>query len=320
MNRYETLTNILKKYNNILIMTHKDPDLDGFSSSLVFNKILNFLGINNKVYINDNELDSSIKKSLIKLEEKDFFITKEEIKNENFDLLIVLDTNKPEILEDTEMLDKIKDVIIIDHHIKGNSIIKSIFEIIDESFSSTAEIVIEYIKDLNLNLNENLYTMLLAGIEIDTNEFSVKVTPKTFYLAAYLLEKGANLILKQELLKENKIEHIKKQYFVRKSFIYNDNLLISILDENIYDKKYLATISEELLQFEGIEASFTIGHISENEIGISARSLGNIDVEDILSKLNGGGHKTNAATQLSGYEKEEVKNKLLEILGGIKWK
>ena len=90
----------------------------------------------------------------------------------------------------------------------------------------------------------------------------------------------------------------------------------SKIKNNIYDKKYLATISEELLQFEGVEASFTIGMVGNDVVGISARSIGNIDVEKIMSKLNGGGHKTTAATQLNDIKLEEAKEKLIEVLGG----
>lgn len=316
MNQYEELTRILRKHSNILIMTHKNPDLDGFSSALVFNNILNHLSIENKIYLNDNELDSSIKKSLFKLENKDCFIVEKDLDKYEFDLLLIVDTNKPEIVENSLLINKIKDVIVIDHHIKGSSNINTIYEIIDSTASSTAELVINYVKKLNIKLNSLIYTMLLAGMEIDTNGFSVKISSEAFHAAAYLLEQGADTVLKQELLKENRDEYVKKQYFIKRSFVYNDNMMIALLDENIYDKKYLATISEELLQFEGIEATFTIGNIDDNIIGISARSVGSIDVEAIVSKLNGGGHKTNAATQLPSITKEEAKQKLLEILGG----
>ena len=107
-----------------------------------------------------------------------------------------------------------------------------------------------------------------------------------------------------------------EQIFIKRSFTYNNKYMISVLDDKVYEKKYLATISEELLQFEGIEASFTIGFIDSNVIGISARSIGNIDVEQIMAKLNGGGHKTTAATQFVDSSLEEVKQKLISILGG----
>ena len=236
--------------------------------------------------------------------------------NDNYDLLVILDLNKKELLENEEVLSVIKNVLVIDHHIKGTESINAKYEFSDIKYSSVSEIITLYLKNTNIILSKDIYTYLLCGIEIDTNGFSVRVSANTFYACAYLLEKGADLVIKQELLKEDKIEHLKQQIFIKKSFTYNNKFMISVLDDKIYEKKYLATISEELLQFEGIEASFTIGFIDSNIIGISARSIGNIDVEKIMSKLNGGGHKTTAATQFVDSSLEEVKQKLITILGG----
>ena len=269
--------------------------------------------INNKIYFNDDNLDISIKKALMDYNGKNCFTDN---LNEDYDLLVILDLNKKELLENEEALVKIKDVLLIDHHIKGSESINAKYELSDTKYSSVSEIITLYLKNTDILLSKNIYTYLLCGIEIDTNGFSVRVSSNTFYACAYLLEKGADLVEKQELLKEDKIEHLKQQIFIKKSFTYNNQYMISVLDDKIYEKKYLATISEELLLFEGIEASFTIGYVDSNVIGISARSIGNIDVEKIMSKLNGGGHKTTAATQFVDSTLEEVKQKLISTLGG----
>lgn len=313
MSKLENLTDIIKKYNKILIMTHKNPDMDGFSSCLAFHEVLEKYGIYNKIYLNDDNLDVTIKKVLINYESKDCFCDN---LDDNYDLLVIIDVNRRELVENEDALEKIKDILILDHHIKGIGSIDAKYEIASTKYSSAAEMMATYLKNTNIELDKKIYTFLLSGMEIDTNSFTVRLSKDTFYAAAYLLEKGADLLLKQELLKENRTEYLKQQLFIRKSFTLNDNIMISVLDDNIYDKKYLATISEELLLFEGIEASFTIGYIAPDLIGISARSIGNIDVENIMSKLNGGGHKTTAATQIKDSTLEEVKRSLISILGG----
>lgn len=313
MKDFDTLTNILSQYKNILIMAHKHIDIDAFASCLAFHEILNKLKINNKIYFNDDNLDIIIKKVLMNYDGKDCFTNNLE---GNYDLLVILDLNKKELLENEEALTKINDVLIIDHHIKGSESIQAKYELANVKYSSVSEIITLYLKNTDIELSKNLYTYLLCGIEIDTNGFSVRVSSNTFYACAYLLENGADLVVKQELLKEDKIEHLRQQIFIKKSFTYDNKYMISVLDDKIYEKKYLATISEELLQFEGIEASFTIGYIDSGIIGISARSIGNVDVEKIMSKLNGGGHKTTAATQFTNSTLEEVKQKLISILGG----
>ena len=315
MNRLNTLTKILKKYKNILIMTHKHPDIDGFSSCLAFHEILNSMKIKNKVYLNDDNLDVVLKKVLMNYNDKECFATN---LNDSYDLLVILDINRKDLIENEEALEKIKDVLVLDHHIKGIGYIESKYEIASPTYSSTSEMISTYLKTTKIKLSKDVYTYLLSGIEVDTNGFSVRISANTFYACAYLLEQGVDLVLKQELLKENKLEHLKQQLFIKKSFTYNDNMMICVLDDKIYEKKYLAIISEELLQFEGVEASFTIGHVDEENIGISARSIGNIDVEKIMFKLNGGGHKTTAATQIKDSTLEEVKQQLLDVLGGIK--
>lgn len=313
MNDFNTLTNILNNYNNVLIMAHKNIDIDAFSSCLAFHEILDSMNIQNKVYFNDENLDIIIKKVLINYTDKDCIT--DDI-DDNYDLLVILDLNRKELLENEEALTKIKDILIIDHHIKGIESIEAKYEFADSKYSSVAEIITLYLKNTGIKLSKDVYTYLLSGIEIDTNGFSVRVSANTFYACAYLLENGADLVIKQELLKENKIEYLKQQIFIKRSFTYNNKYMISVLDDKVYEKKYLATISEELLQFEGIEASFTIGFIDSNVIGISARSIGNIDVEQLMAKLNGGGHKTTAATQFVDSSLEEVKQKLISILGG----
>ncbi len=313
MEEFNTLTNILKNYKNILIMAHKHIDIDAFSSCLAFHEILDKLHINNKIYFNDDNLDIVIKKVLVNYGGKDCFTDNI---NENYDLLVILDLNRKELMENEEALDVIKDVLIIDHHVKGIERIEAKYELADSKYSSTAEIITTFLKNANIELSKDIYTYLLSGIEIDTNGFSVRVSANTFYACAYLLEKGADLVIKQELLKENKIEHLKQQIFIKKSFTYKDKYMISVLDDKVHEKKYLATISEALLQFEGIEASFTIGYVDNDIIGISARSIGNVDVEHLMAKLNGGGHKTTAAAQFTNNTLEEVKQKLISILGG----
>lgn len=159
---------------------------------------------------------------------------------------------------------------------------------------------------------------MLAGIEVDTNEFNIKTSPETFKTAAYLLELGANNIDKQNLLKENKENYCKRQDFIKKSYMINKNMALCVMDKNIYERYQLALISEDLLQFDDVEASFTIGFIDKNIIGISARSIGEIDVEAIMRSLGGGGHQTDAACTIESKKLEEVKQKLLQSIEVIK--
>ena len=317
MNKIQT---IIKQYDNIIIMTHKNPDLDGFASTLCMQQILSQQEKKSYIFLGDSKTDSSIEKTKQTIEKYDLsytFIKQKEVKEKENKLLIILDVNKAEMLENPTILEEIENCIIIDHHLQGQDYIQNTkLTYIDTKASSVAEIMIELLMENNQTIDKYLATFLLAGMDIDTNSFNVKTTEKTFLTASYLMKNQADNVLKLELLKENKENHIKKQFFIRKSFMLTDKIALCTLDDNIYENKFLATISEELLQFDNVEGSFTIGKIAKNKIGISGRSMGNIDIQKIISVLGGGGHKTNAAAQIENTTISEVKEKLKEVIGG----
>ena len=314
MNRFfEKLDEEIKKYKNIIIIGHKNPDLDCIASSCALYKIIKD---NCYVYKTTEELTNSAYKAYEELEkEKIRYINKNNYKEYiEKALLIVVDLHKKTLIENEKLLDEIKDKIIIDHHIIGKNKISANLEYIDDQASSTVEIIIEYMKYKNTKINENIATIMLAGIEIDTNGYNMKTTEKTFQAATYLMQKGANNILKQKLLKEPKENYVERTNHIEKSFII-DNMIICTLNKKIYNPIYLATLAEDLLRFEGVEASFAIGRINKDVVGISSRSLGNIDVEKYMRKLGGGGHKTDAACQIQEKKPKKVEKNLIKKLG-----
>ena len=165
----------------------------------------------------------------------------------------------------------------------------------------------------NKTVDKEVATIMIAGIEIDTNGYNMKTTEETFNSSAFLMSLGADNILKQNILKENKAEYIKRTKQIENSYMI-DNKMICVLDEKNYNPSYLATMSEDLLRFDNVEASFTIGHLINDKIGISARSLGNINVETYMRELGGGGHLTDAACQLEEKDLKEAEKKLIEVL------
>ena len=154
---------------------------------------------------------------------------------------------------------------------------------------------------------------MLAGIEIDTNGFKIKTTEKTYEAAAYLTSLGADSVIIQELQQESKDDYFKMQRVIEKSEMINKNTILCSLDNNPVDKKTLAKIAEELLKFEDVDASYVIGYLNEEIIGVSARSLGNIEF-GCMQKLGGGGHLSNAAAQLTNTTIDKVKEKIINLI------
>lgn len=270
--------------------------------------------------LNKNEKNTSIVKAINSLKEKKItinFINREECRQyvKDDSLLIVLDTHKRNMVEAPFLLDEIKDVIVLDHHVKnGDYIDDIIFSYIRANMSSMNEFMVGYLKYLNKQISPVIATIMLAGIQIDTNSFNVKTSISTYEAAAILAALGADNIMKQELLQENKEIYLKRQELIQNSFKVHDMFEICILDDGIYERKDLALISEELLKFEDVEASFTLGKTASNKVGVSARSLGRVNVEIVMSKLGGGGHMTDAAAQILTDEIATGKQLLLSAI------
>lgn len=320
---FKKLTTLIKESDNVMIMAHHDIDMDAFGSSLALYSIVKTFGKNAFVFLENLEENAAIRHALENIEKSKLdiaFLNNKnytEYKKEN-SLLVILDVYKKEMLEFPEVVENFERIVVIDHHVKNVSTkYNTIFEYIAPKLSSVNELMVEYLKYLNKTVNSVIATIMLAGIEIDTNQFNVKTTEKTYEAAAFLTKIGADHVLKQELLKEDRNSYLKRQYFVKKSFMVNKNMAMCVLDENHYERKDLAVIAEELLKFDDVEASFAIGRLNENTVYISARSIGKIDVEAYMEQLGGGGHTTDAAVSLQDYKIMEAKEELIKLLNGV---
>lgn len=317
---FQSLTEYIKKFPKIYIMTHKNPDLDGLGASICLYTIIKSFGKDCFVIDTNDSKNRTVEKMYEILKTKELVIEQKKEKNalqelNEETLLIILDVHKKEMVESETLLQKSKHVIVIDHHIKGSSYIKTAdLSYINSGISSVTELMVYYLKYLNRTVDPVIATIMITGIEIDTNNYKLKTTEKTYGAGAILTSMGADSILKQELLKEDKDAYLKRSDFVKNSSMINKNTALCTMDAEIYTPKDLAEIAEQLLQFDNVEVSFSIGKIKENVIGISARSLGNIDVEKIMEQLGGGGHKTDAASQLVDITIEEAKKRIIEIV------
>lgn len=316
---------LISEASNVIIMAHKNLDLDALGSSLGIYYLCKNLGKNSFLLIEEEKSEMGVTRSFNELKNQRININIKKLSElkfiiDNKTLLIVLDTHIPNITQNPRILDMVKTKIVIDHHIKDKDVIDNItYEYIQEMKSSTSEIVVELIKELNIYIYPYVATIMLAGIVIDTNRFSIKTNHQTYEAAAFLHQHAADIKELQYLLKEDLNRYLKRQKIISEVEIIDHHFAIGTGDEDyIYYKEDLAKISDTLLLFDNIEASFTIGKINQNAIGISARSLGNIDVQKIMEKLEGGGHITDAATQLKNISIEEGKQKILELIKEVK--
>ena len=319
MEIFDKLTDQIKNNDLIILMTHARPDLDGMGSACALKEFTEFLG--KKVVIVKPKVNNNC--SLIRaldVYSKSFdlnFVPEKDVLKllDDKSLVIVLDTNSMKIVESPKIIEKAKNIIVIDHHCKMDNLIgSSVMEFEDATKSSVAEMIAEYLKYNNFKLSNVALTMLLAGIETDTNTFNLKTTRKTLETAGYLVGKGADLILKQKFLKESKAEKLRRYEMLKDSYEIGNNMHVCVLDDEIYSPVFLSLIANDLLSFDGVNAAFAIGRISPSVLGISARSMGDINVGEMMRKLGGGGHLASAATQIEGKSKTEVIEDLTKLV------
>lgn len=152
---------------------------------------------------------------------------------------------------------------------------------------------------------------MLAGIIVDTKSFTLRTGARTFEAASYLRTHGADTILVQRLLKEDLDTYIERSKIVQNVEFFREGIAIAHGDEDTnYSQVLLAQTADILLAMNNVSASFVIGHRSDSSVAISARSLGEVNVQIVMEKLNGGGHLTNAATQLTDITVPEAINQL----------
>ena len=257
------------------------------------------------------------RKSIEKEEEYEDVIINKEVALENVDedtLLVVVDTHKMNYVESGELVDKVKKIVIIDHHRRSADFIEKAMLTFQEVYaSSTAELVTELIQyvEEKVKLKTIEAESLYAGIMMDTKNFTFKTGVRTFEAAAYLRRCGVDIIRVKKWFQSNLENFNKIAEIVGKSEIINDTIAISICEEKAKDVNVLcAKAADELLTISEITASFVIGRLGD-KVCISGRSIGDINVQVILEKLGGGGHITLAGAQVEGMTIEETKQELI---------
>ncbi len=309
---------LIKSSSEVFITAHKNIDFDALGSILGMYYVANKIGKNVHVVIDDEDYSKEMKRAISSIKELDIIPKRyNDIKDriDNKSLLIVTDVNVSKRLQNIKLLD-IKNRIVIDHHIETKDCIDTIYKYIDIMSSSACELVLKLINNLNIYIPSEVATIMLSGIYVDTNGFSLKTTKDTHESASLLYQFGADTNESQYLLKQNFNEYKRIQKLVLNTEFY-DNIAITTGDGK-YLSTDLAKSSDTLLRFNSVEASFTIAKLDDSIVGISARSLGNIDVASIMNKFNGGGHKTDAAAQIKDCRVSDIKDKILEYLGGLK--
>ncbi|MFV0560394.1 MAG: DHH family phosphoesterase [Enterococcus sp.] len=310
---------------DIYIMGHKFPDMDAIGSAFGVSCLARFYGKNAYIVIDENEIIPDVERCLEEinkhpeLSEQLIAPSRAIERHKTGDLLIMVDYHKPSLSISQTLYEQFDKVVIIDHHRRGEEFpSKPLLTYIESSASSASELVTELIQYQSSKTNKVdrfEATLLLAGIVVDTKSFTVRTTARTFDVASYLRTCGADASLVQYLLSSDLNTYLEISDLISRSeYVSSDVIIAAGSEDKVYNSVTAAKAADTLLSMVGINAAFVITKRTDGLIGISARSTGTINVQLIMETLGGGGHFTNAATQLSDVTVQKAKEQLLEAI------
>lgn len=323
----QALQELMSQSDDIFVMGHARPDMDSIGACLGIRRIAKMNGKQCWLVLDTDNLHSDIQRLLDEIDNypdiKESIISPEEAlqKATKKSLLLMLDLSKPSISMSPELYDQLKNrVIIIDHHRRGEEFPENPMLVYIEPYaSSTCELITEMFEYQSRYsddpINKLEATAMLTGIIIDTKSFSLRTGTRTFDAASYLRSVGADSQMSQHFMKENVQSFLQRNHLIdRVEFVGNGNAVVVGENDRVYDPVTAAQAADSLLTVSGVQASYVVTHRSEDIIGISARSNGETNVQIIMEKMGGGGHLSNAATQIEDRDILDVRKQLLDLI------
>lgn len=313
---------LLENKDKVIIMGHKMLDMDAFGAAIGIWRIATHL--NKKAYILRSDVNPSVRPMIEKFKApeypEDLFMSEEKALNSltNDSLVVVVDVNRPSITEGPSLLKKAKNIVVLDHHRQSSEIITNATLSYVETFASSAcemvSEIVQYISD-DIKLKTLEADAMYAGIVIDTQNFNVQTGVRTFEAAAFLKRSGADVTRVRKMFREDAADYLAKAEAIHNAEIFENYYAISECDSANTASPTLvcAQAANDLLNIKGIKASFVLT-LYNDVIYISARSMDEVNVQTIMEKLGGGGHRSVAGAQIKEGSIEDAKNLVKKVL------
>ncbi|AWB46693.1 hypothetical protein DCC85_22640 [Paenibacillus sp. CAA11] len=318
------LRDLMQESDRVLIMGHRIPDMDVIGASIGVMKAADMYKVEAHIVLEDS--NPAIERMMERIEQEEAlrkrFISPEQALDlmTEHTLLVVVDTHKASMTMEPQLVEAARRVVVVDHHRRGEEFINDAVLVYLEPYASSAsELVTELLQYIHekVQLSPLESTSLLAGITVDTKHFALHTGSRTFEAAGFLRRNGADTVMVQRILKEDLQEYIEKAEIIKHARMIYGHIALAVTEPNRKIPQLLiAQVADTLLNMTNVLASFVISERPDGLIGISARSLGGMNVQVVMERLGGGGHLTNAAVQLEGTQAEAEK-RLLEVLEEI---
>lgn len=312
---------IMEGADEVFVMGHHNEDFDCFGAAMGVAKMAREL--KKPVHIVLSDMNEGIDKfsELIKDQEEyeGLFVHPEDIKTMTAlnPVLIVVDTHIPHLVADPSLLERIHQVVVIDHHRRSESFIKNpLLVYIEPASSSTSELVTELLMYFSEDIRISRFdaTALYSGIVVDTKNFAVQTGVRTFDAAAYLRRSGADPVMVRHLFRSDYDTTVALARTKARSELYNGGLIISTIPDTMANCQVIAAqAADSLLRVENVRMSIVIFQLTNATVGLSARSTGELNVQVIMEAFGGGGHQNVAGAQVKGGNLADIKAKVIEI-------
>ena len=314
-----TLAELIEDAQQVYVMGHRYADMDSLGAAAGICAIARKKGKKAQIVIDleNNAVHPMLRRLLEQPEYAGAFISGSEafLKARADTLLVVVDTNRPQSVESEGLLESCNRVAVIDHHRRGSRYIEKMALNYHEPYASSAsELVTELLQYL-VEPSDLLHAeaeALLAGIVLDTKNFTNRTGGRTFEAAAYLRRAGADTQEVQRIFQSDLQSMITRYGIIRQAELYRDELAVAALNEE-YERVTAAKAADELLTLKGVQASFVL-YKKGNGAYISARSLGEVNVQVIVEALGGGGNSTTAGGELAECTVAQAKKRLLDAI------
>ena len=314
------LAELIADSSRVFVMGHKFADLDAVGSAVAVCCIARKKGRLCRIVIDPvkNSSHLLIERMKNEPEYRNAFITPQDamLQADGRSLLVVVDTNRPEQVEDQNLLDACNRVAVIDHHRRAASYIQNADLMFHEPYaSSVCELMSEVLQETveTEDILRSEAEAMLAGIVLDTKNFTIRTGERTFDAAAFLRRAGADTTEVKKLL-QNDMEHTVARYKILQSAqLYRGNIAVAV-PQTPQDRVVVAQAADELLNISGVEVSFVVTPTDDGGANISARSIGDMNALMIMEKLGGGGNRSAAAAQLKDTSLRDAVNSLFAAI------
>lgn len=311
------LAELMRASSQVFVMGHKLSDLDSIGAAAGVVCIARKLDKPANIIVDPNKNAAGVLIETLKAtpEYKNAFLSPDEaiVKADTRTLLVVVDTNRPEQVESESLLEACNRVAVIDHHRRAASYIQNAALAFHEPYaSSVCELMSELLQELTESgdLTRAEAEAMLSGIVLDTKYFTIRTGERTFDAAAFFRRMGADTSEVKKYLQSDLDSNIEKYSILQSVHIYRDNIAIAVKEEGEANRVVAAQAADDLLNISGVEASFVAYATADGGVTISARSIGEVNVQLILEKLGGGGNKSSAGAQVKDITLRDAVNTL----------